>query len=251
MARVKAIFRYLEESDKVKFPQSQCLMTISVGQQTHEDERFEATIALINASFGACVLCVDDSLQRHTMALNVKEDADYFYDTSIREGDLWLARNEKYYSQLTILKKIIRWDHWLKHPNFAAQQKKIRECIETDPTYKAAFDYAIDEFLEKYCNRLENPANFDRERARQLSFNFTLEECTALSLWPELQCHFEVYPNRHNRAIEETRKRFVAPDYPDLVHAVTIGFRNAKQIKPQRFEFLNQTKENILEEARY
>jgi hypothetical protein len=245
MARVKSIFRYVSDGDKAKFRHSQCLMTISVGQQTHEDERFDATMELVNASFGSCILCVDDSLQRHTMALNAEEDADFFYETSIKEGDLWLARNEKYYSKLTILKKIIRWERWLNHPNYNTQKSKIRKLIETDPTYKAAFDHAIDEFLGKYRERLANPEGFDMVRARQLSFDFTLEECTALSLWPELTCHFEVYPNRHNSAIEETRRRFVLPDYPDLLRAVTIGFRNAKQIKPQRFESLHH-EENVL-----
>jgi len=59
MPRIKSIFRYAEEDDKAKFSSSQCLMTISVGQQTHEEERFDSTMELVNASFGSCVLCID------------------------------------------------------------------------------------------------------------------------------------------------------------------------------------------------
>lgn len=247
MSKVKAIFRYIVESDKAKFKDSQCLLTISVGQRTHEEERFESTMELINASFGSCILCIDDSLQRHTMALNSQRDADFFYDTAIKEGDLWLIRNEKYYSKLTIPRKIIRWNRWLNHPNYHVQQNKIKKFIEDDLSYKEAFDHAVNEFLIKYCERLMNPQSFDMVRARELSFNFILEECTALSLWSELECQFEVYPNRHNGAIEETRKHFVLPYYPDLLQSVTIGFRNATQIKPQRFELLARNKEEILE----
>lgn len=238
MPTVKSFFKYLHEVDPSQFKNSQCLLTISVGQQTHEDERFESTVALINDSFGSCILCVDDSLQRHTMALNTEKDADSFYNRSIKEGDLWLDRNQKYYSQLTIPLQIIRWEKWLNHVNYHAQKEKVKQAIESDPVYQAAFEHSITEFLEKYTKRLKHPEHFDQIRemkARKLCFEFILEECTALSLWPELVCHFEVYPNRHNAAIEETRKRFVLPDYPNLLRPITIGFKNAKQIKPQQF----------------
>lgn len=249
MTTVKSIFRYVNENDKAQFSHSQCLLTISVGQQTHEGERFESTMALINASFGSCVLCVDDSLQRHTMALNTDKDAEFFYEISMKEGDLWLDRNEKYYSKLTIPTKIIRWNKWLNHPNYHAQQKKVKQEIESDLIYKATFEHSTTEFLEKYCQRLAHPENFDLIKARQLCFEFTLEECTALSLWSELECHFEVYPNKHNAAIEETRRRFILPHYPNLLRSVTIGFRNAKQIKPQQFSLLQNREEKVLESS--
>ena len=76
MTRVKSFFRYVSETEKSKFCSSQCFLTISVGQQTHEGERFESTMELVNASFQSCILCIDDSLQRHTMALNTDKNAD-------------------------------------------------------------------------------------------------------------------------------------------------------------------------------
>ena len=96
--------------------------------------------------------------------------------------------------------------------------------------------------MQKYCERLPNPKDFDWERARRLSYDFVTEECAALCLWTELQCHFEAYPIRHNDAINATRERFVLPHYPNLLQAINIGFRNIKQIKPQRFFLLqNET----------
>lgn len=235
MAKPKAIFRYVNEETRKKFKNSCALLTISVGQQTHEGEVFKATMELVNNSFGSCVILVDDSLQRHTMALNETNDADFFYDLSIKEGQRWLERNKRFYDLLNIPRQIMHWNKWLNHPNFVHSQNEIIKLIDADPAYRTAFDESINEFLDKYCSRLACPENFDRERAYKLSLDFVIEECSALCLWPELKCHFEVYPNSHNMAIEETRKRFVAKLFPDLLQPITIGFRNANQLKPQSF----------------
>lgn len=238
MANIRPFFKGVTKDCQDRFKSAKCLLTISVGQASHEGELFSATMDLVNESFGACVLLVDDSLQRHTMALEGSNEADFFYEVALKEGVLWLERNKKYYEKLTIPTTIMHWDRWLKHPNFSAQQDKVKKLIQSDPTYKAAFDESINNFLKKYCERLAKQDNFDIERARRLSLDFVVEECTALGLWPELGCHFEAYPNKHNRAIEDTRHRFVLAYYPDLLQAVTIGFKNAKQMKPQSFELL-------------
>lgn len=249
MASAKAIFKAVVASDKIQFKQSRCLMTISVGQQTHEGERFSSTIDLINASFHSCVILIDDSLQRHTMALSQGKDADAFYQTSIEEGNLWLKRNEKYLSKLSIPTKIMRWDHWLKHTHFSAQQDKIKALLEEDEEYREAFNISVNTFLDKYLARSVDIDDFGIDRARKLSFDFVLEECAALTLWFELQCQFEVYPNGHNQAIKATKKRFVYPSYPDLLRSVTIVFRNVKQLEPQKFYLLdNKHKNKALEE---
>lgn len=238
MPKIKAIFRNISEEKKATFKNSQCLLTISVGQETHEGELFDITIELINKSFASCIILVDDSLQRHTMALNSNKDANYFYEVAIKEGDLWLERNKQYYNKLTIPSKILRWNKWLHHTNFQTQQTVIKKLIETDLTYKAAFEHSIKKFIEKYYERLANPENFDKERAWQLSLDFVIEECTVLCLWTELECHFEVYPSLRNEAMDETHKRFVLPNHPNLLHPVGIKFKNAKQMKPQCFELL-------------
>ena len=235
MAKTKCFFRFLEEKDKVKLKELDCLFTISVGQQTHEGEHFRATIELLNSSFKSCTMLVDDSLQRHTMAFEYGHEPDYFYETSLKEGSLWLERNKPYYDKLENLKEIIRWDTWLKHSNFETQREQLLLLTKGDETYQQAFTDSVDEFVTKYQSRLDKPNLFDLERAKKLSFNFILEECTALCLWQDLNCSYEVYPNLHNSAINETRKRFVLANNPGLLNEVTLGFRNAKQLAPQRF----------------
>jgi hypothetical protein len=232
---VKAFFKYLDENERKKLNNSTCLFTISVGQQSHEGERFEATMELINRSFSSSIMLIDDSLQRHNMALNQKEDAEYFYNISVQEGDLWLERNEEYYKKCKNLKKIVRWDYWLNHPDYKKQHEKLKTALKGDNNYLTAFEHSIDEFLSKYTKRLTESNNYQIDRAKKLCLDFILEECTALTLWPELNAKYEAYPGIHNKAIEETRKRFVPNS---IIRPITIGFRNAGQMEPQKFILL-------------
>ena len=142
MSRIKAVFRYIDDNAKAMFANSQCLLTISVGQEVHEGEKFAVTVDLVSQYFDSCILLIDDSLQRHTMALNEKNNADYFYETSIKEGDYWLERNEKYYRKLNI-QKMLRWDTWLKHTNYSLQRQKIKDLILNDVSYALSFNNTI------------------------------------------------------------------------------------------------------------
>ncbi len=235
MKEVKCNFKNITNDDKVKFKNSDCLLLISVGQESHEGSRFSATIDLINTSFKSCIISLYDSIQRHTMALNSDKPPEFFHTISVKEGDLWLERNRRYIDNLSVPNKILRWDMWLKHLSFGDQKIKLTSLLKNDPSYKSFFDITIDKYLERYCKHLTDISNFDMDRARKLCFDYVLEECVVLCLWLELNCQFEVYPNIHNDAIEETRKRLIFPHHPDLLRALTIRFRNSKQLKPQQF----------------
>lgn len=249
MANIKAAYRFIDIPSRSKLHDSQCLLTISVGQEVHEGDKFEATINLVKHSFRSCILLIDDSLQRHTMVLDRKESAEEFYQISVEEGDRWLVRNEPYYSQLTNLNTIIRWDTWLKHPHYLKQHKILQDAINEDTHYAKIFDSTITEFLNRYVARLSNKSEFDLARAYALCFDYLLEECTAMCLWPELGCHFEVYPSKRNLAMDETHKRFVLPKHEELLHSIAIKFKNRKQLKPQQFTLIRDdvTKSLLLE----
>lgn len=234
---MKSVLKCSEEF-KPLFKDSKCLLTISVGQEAHEGEKFASTVRMVNDSFKSCILLIDDSLQRHTIAINnEKHDADYFYNHSIEEGDAWLKRNSKYVQDLSILENIIRWDKWLKHDNYLEQQKNIKELIANDPEYSGAIEETIKAFLDRYCRRLDNKDEFNLIRAHNLCFDYIIEECVALCLWPELGCNFEVYPGKRNLAMDKTHKIFVVPKHPDLLHGVYIKFKNRLQFKPQQLSY--------------
>lgn len=242
---MRSSFKFVNEIQKARFNQSHCLLTISVGQGSHEEERFAATLNLINASFKACTITLHDGLQRYTMALDQKADPSYFYEASVKEGDLWLERNEKYYSKLTILKDIIRWGTWLTHSGFSSKRDEILTLINQDPAYKCIFDNTIDEYLTRYSNRLIDVSSFDKERARRLCFDYLVEECAVLCLWPETGCQFELYPGKHNAAVNETRQRFVLSKNLDLLYPVGIGFNHRQDLPAQQFTSLNKKEEAV------
>ena len=245
MNYLKPVLKYPVAFDKAQFKKAKCLLTISVGQEAHEGDKFAATVELVNDSFGSCIMLVDDTLQRHSMALDKEEGAEFFYNASFLAGDLWLQRNKIYYQRLSILESIIRWDKWLIHPHYNIQQEKMKQLMREDAAYAEAFNKTIEEFLRRYYLRLTQQQGFDWRRAKKLCLDYLIEECTALSLWSELGCAFEVYPNKRNAAMHETHQRLVIPDYPNLLHAIAIKFKNRKQFKPQHFQNTALVKELV------
>ncbi|HEV2523688.1 MAG TPA: hypothetical protein VGU44_00965 [Gammaproteobacteria bacterium] len=243
MYGIKPVFKFQTNIDKTIFEKSRCLLTISVGQEAHEGYKFGATIDLVNTAFESCILLIDDSLQRHSMALNKPEDADFFYHTSIVAGDAWLTRNKQYYQKLDCLEQIIRWDKWLKHPCYLEKQDQIKTLLSKDKDYQHSFDETIAAFLKRN-HHLRN-GYFDDENARRLCLDYLTEECAALCLWPEINAHFEVYPNKRNLAMTQTHQRFVLPQFPQLLHPIAIKFKNRKQFKPQNFDFKGNTNASV------
>jgi hypothetical protein len=171
LKRLKPVFKCTDEK-KARFSSSTCLLTISVGQEVHEGEHFEATVELVNRSFGACILLIDDTLQRHTMALASDHDAGYCYARSLEAGKQWLERNIWHYAKLSNLKQIIHWNHWLKHPHFERKQAKIKALLDSDAGFCEAFLSTIDVFLHRYYRRVQDQPTFNIERARQLCLDY-------------------------------------------------------------------------------
>ena len=236
MSKVKAVFRGVTPEQKEKFKDSTGLLTISVGQESHETERFAATVELINQSFNGCYVMLYDTLQRYTMALNSSHDPEYFHSNALELGNQWLQRNEQYWQSIKGLKGIIRWDEWLKLSRFSHQKKQIEQMLNVDLEYKKIFDSTIELYLKKYINRLSDTSFFDEERAYNLCFDYLLEECVAYCLFFTTGCEFEIYPNNHNEAIIETCKRFLWTEHPHDLKMLTLIFKNAGQMKPQGFE---------------
>ncbi len=236
MKVIKCKFKNIDNNDLNTLKHTKCILLISVGQEVHEGNRLLATIDLLNtALFSTCVISLYDSLQRYSMALPNKNTADFFHDKAVKEGDAWIERNKKYYEQLTMPIEILRWDMWRNHPQFFTQKEMLLSYLEKDKMYKMAFEITINKYLHRYCNHLNQEINFDMERARKLCFEYALEECVIFCLWAELKCQYEIYPNVHNEAMEATRKRFIVSQYPGLLKPLTLRFRNAPQLKPQKF----------------
>ena len=240
MREIKCSFKKTSDEDKAQFSKSSCLLTISVGQQTHEDNRFLATLDLVDKSFQRCVITLHDTLQRHTIALahEAGTQADY-HDEAYATGTLWLNRYQNEINKLTKNFTVIRWDEWLSHADFTSSKDKILSEITKDKNYASLFEQSIAEYLARVTRRLEDPSAFDELRAKQLCYDYLIEECAVLCLQPTTGCEFEIYAGTHNAAMNETRKRFVHNDRPNLIRSVSIGFNYRPDLAPQKFSLSN------------
>ena len=243
MKEVRCKFKGLSKQGEAMLKGENYLLLISVGQQSHEGDRFAATVDLINrSSFKSCTISLYDSLQRYTMALGGNHTPLSLYDLAHKEGDLWLERNTKYIDQLEGLKTIYRWDHWLNHQNFTDAKKNVLDLISEDESYAHTFDIAVDNYLNRYMKN-ELSSGLDLERAKAICHDYIVEECAVLCLWPELQCKFEIYPNPHNDAIIATKERFIKSQDDNMLIHLPLKFINASLLAPQYFHTFSN-KEN-------
>ena len=224
------------------FEQSHALLTISVGQEVHEGEKFLATLNLVNQSFARCTICVDDTLQRHTLAMGGELTSEDLFDYSRKLGNQWLVRNFSAYSQLSIPYEIIRWNKWLTHPGYSETYQKIKDLYEKGPSAFAVaeiFDRTSRYFLDRYLPRLGEISLAQREKAEHLSLIYLFEECTALCLWAMEGYDYEVYPSHRSEAMSLIHALLVEPIYQAAVTSVWVKFKNRKQLKPQVLEVLH------------
>ena len=239
--KTKARFKYVTESQKLLFKNACCVLSISVGQDVHEGRLFELTTELINGSFASCNILVDDTLQRYTMAMLKNGQITNYKDIAIKNGDLWLQRNEKYIQAMNIPTKIFRYNHWLSHPKFHACHSKNVELLLSNSTFRNIFEKTRDQFIEKYSSR-NQCHGVPIHHLKELSMGYLIEECTTYCLLVELKCQFKIHPGIRNAARDATRDYLIAPSYPDLLHHVGISFKNSTRhyLLTLHYSFLKQ-----------
>lgn len=230
---VKASFRENSPEERKLFPQSSCLMPISVGQIIHEGAKFEAVIKLINNSFKQCTILVDDSVQRHTIGIMNNSSPDELYHLAVTEGDEWLKRNEMAYSKLTIPFDIMRWDDWYNSASYINSHLRVQNEYDSNELFRQAINANIDDFLIRYLSRYDQ-SDIDPERAFRLCLDYLIEECAVMCLWVEKSYDFEVYPSGRNKAMAATYHYLIRPDFPDVLRPVALRF---KKYPAKRVEF--------------
>ena len=217
------------------FIQSHCLATISVGQEVHEGDKFLSTIHLINQSFNRCTICIDDSLQRHSIALEKNGTAEEFYNYSIELGKKWLKRNQAAINQLQIPFEIIYWDKWLNHKYFETELQNIKDFFRSNTNCREAFETSINKFLSRYLKR-QSDHKVDIGKAYNLCRDYLFEECTALCLWVKSGFDYELYPSKRNEAMDYIHKNYADNTNSGRLTYIYIKFKNRKQLQPQSLE---------------
>jgi tRNA-dependent cyclodipeptide synthase len=213
---------------------SACMLPISVGQKYHENDKFIATIELINSQFGECTVVVADTLARHTSLKESENDTDDTIRQRLRiKGDEWIKRNAKALKKLTIPHKIVRWDEYLEHQKYQNKRKRIESLYTDDQPFKKAVEGAMAGFLRRYKQQHINKKKiFGEEKAFEDSLEYVKEECAVLILWPETEnCDYLIYPNKLHEAMYNLRRRFIAQDNGNStkLQPLVVEFKRVKQ----------------------
>ena len=232
--RMKASFRCLKE-DREEFAQSKAQVTVSVGQDIHEGVKFESTMQLVNESFEFCVIMLDDTIQRYSLALDSRKKPNDFLVEAKSLGDEWLERNRAAYSNLEIPLKIVRWDDFRLRPDFSSTYLRMQQFYDHNSAFFDAVNNNAKQFLDRYEKRVLSP-EYDRGKAYALCVQYLIEENAGMVLWPEMGCHFEVYPSGRNPSMQVTYDKLIAPDQPQLLRQVSLRFnkRNIEEKSPEK-----------------
>ncbi len=198
------------EQDKEYLKAKSCIVSISVGQDSHEGEKFLATMKMINMRFKKCTISVNDTLQRYTIAAidPLKRSPEELYDEAKKRGDEWIERNLPIITQeLKIPFNIIRWDDYLNFSKFQENNVIVRELYANNPDYKDFIENVVLELHSRHKDGKFNNVTFDEFRA--LSKEYLLEECAAFLQWFDQPYDYELYPSINIKCFETT-SAFVA-----------------------------------------
>lgn len=238
---LKASYTTCSISDRKLFPQSTCIIPISMAEtrefEERDDRRFKATFQLVSATFKYGLLLIGDTLHRHTLRISYpNDDESALYQRSKKIGDLWIERNQSVFQNSTMPYKFQRWDDYLNHPHFAKQYERVATLYETNKDYQAQIHLNAEEYLKRYTTSQFKRIDFDYQKAFQACVAYLKEECAIMCLWAEGGYSFEVYPSGRCCGMTATYEHLIEPIYPDLLKPVGLRFKkrvhqNATQSK--------------------
>ena len=229
IGKIKVKLQHGLSNRKETFVHSKIALDISVGQEYHEGEKFEATIDLINHfKFAQCHIMIGDSLQRYNMCIDGFYDIEKAHIQANKLGDEWLERNFQFYSRLQMPYEIIRWDTWLNHPDYKKHREAVNYLYDHDEDYRQAFARSIDKFLTRYQKHAQELGRkqIDYEKAFKLCLEYLQEECAIMMpLWASYAYDFIVYPSKMPDAVLATHDKFVKPINPNLLVRLSLAFK--------------------------
>jgi signal transduction histidine kinase/CheY-like chemotaxis protein len=193
------------EQDQEYLKARSCIVSISVGQESHEGEKFLATMKMINMRFKKCTISVNDTLQRYTIAAidPLKRSPEELYNEAKRKGDEWLERNMPVITQeLKIPFDVIRWDDYLHFSKFQENNIRVRDLYEKNQEYRSFIENVVLELHSRHKDGKFNNVTFEEFHA--LSKEYLLEECAAFLQWLDQPYDYELYPSINIKCFETT-----------------------------------------------
>ncbi len=217
---LKVSFR-CSDNDRKNLANTNCLLTISVGQKPHEGKYLYSTIkAISRKNFNSCTIMVCDTLQRHTMKLmDMSQD---FTKQSYQLGTNWIERNQKYFNELAIPFHFVRWNSWLDHNRFKYYDSIVTELSQTSQEFSRSLHKEGMQFYNRIKKRIPN---ISKKACLQQSKIYLLEECAAMLIYVEEDFHFDIYPSKRNVALEIIYQNLIEPTQPEKLRPIALNFK--------------------------
>lgn len=220
----RILLSHVSDIEKETFPNSKCLMPISVGQNYHEGAKLEAALKCMNKNFKEVVIIVGDTIQRYTHAAHQNKTHEELFGFAETEGDKWLERNSSIIkASLTKPYKLVRWEHYSKHHKFSHYLSLVEDYYQSgDSEYKFAFEKDTKDFLQRAGRADANLAS----NSVALCLQYLKEECTCMCLWAEEEgCDFLAYPYGINNVFRATYKKFIKGPYNGIMKEIPYGIK--------------------------
>lgn len=168
-------------------------LSISVGKDYHEGEKFAAAVDWIGGKFKHCIVMVSDTLQRHTIQLSAACGEEEALVLSKKQGDDWLNRNKAVLATLSIPYVIQRWNDWLSHSDFPGLHQEFEGLLVRNPAFQEKVVIDIGRFISR--QRKLGTLAVDEPRAFHLCRSFLLEEMAVHTLMGRHARAAKIYPS--------------------------------------------------------
>lgn len=230
MQRKKAYFSNLKAEEKLWISDKKCLLPISIGQKNQQGQELEATLRLINRSFGSCLVVLCDSLYRHTLMTLQQIPERKAYDEAISAGQQWLDSHLAIFEHLDIPLFLTRWDHWIfGSKSYIKYKNAIDYMHHNNTSFRHVLDESVNQFLLRYHkNNIATQINLSQQRA--CSLEYLKEECAAIvSIWHKENYSAISYPSNPILAVSQTIQCFINPKAKRPIYWLRPNFRRHKK----------------------
>jgi tRNA-dependent cyclodipeptide synthase len=182
------------------------VLAISVDAPAHEGAKLGAAVNFIRGHFAQTVVDVSDTLQRWNHFGMSGMSMEYAAGLAERRGTAWIGRNEELLATLPGPARIVRWNYWLEHPDFAATRDRFEALYQTSPV----FQQAVERDAAAFIARRTVPSAAQRDRMLDNSRNFIVEEAAAHTLLArEFGPLAKIYPGHSLETLALLRARAV------------------------------------------
>ncbi|MCB9978741.1 MAG: hypothetical protein H6862_03935 [Rhodospirillales bacterium] len=158
-----------------------CSFEISMGNRWQEGTYLASQIEWANRHFKRCFIHLGDTLHRHNLLDRMSpEEA---HATSRVMGSAWLARNAEILETIKIPHEIVRWDHWLTHPDFPGLRAAIQDHYDSNVFFRGVVAQDVERFTKR--NSAVNPVR---------CVDYLLEEAAGDTLFCRQNPMARIYP---------------------------------------------------------